>query len=233
MGEQILVISAETLAANGIAGSSGTTGYFGQSHEIDKLLQPENLSFRDRDTLEDDPSWKQIIPYVVLVGSGCCDPVFVYRRGKAGAEGRLHGKLSIGLGGHVNITDREPPRCLPLGTTINRPNPIIHAVMRELMEEVEIISTYRTSLPVGLLYDPSTPVGSVHLGVVYITQLEHGHIRPLEPEIAEAGFVPLAWTRDNFDEFEDWSKLLLTYMHQRQADRQMRREAYPAAQLLL
>ena len=51
------------------------------------LLVPELMEYRPRSEVEDDPSLKQIIPYVVL---RCGDSVFCYTRGKSQGEARLH-----------------------------------------------------------------------------------------------------------------------------------------------
>ena len=45
---------------------------------------------------------------------------------------------------------------------------------------------------VGLINDDSTPVGSVHLGVVHVLELERPEVRPREDGLAEAEFVPIA-----------------------------------------
>jgi len=87
-------------------------GYFqGFSPEIDRylgeLFSPQNISFRPRPEMEHDPSFKQLIPYVVFQH---CDAagspsVFQYTRGSGQGEGRLHRKRSVGIGGHISAVD--------------------------------------------------------------------------------------------------------------------------------
>src|SRR4051794_16485928 len=66
------------------------------------LLNPAGFSFRPRSEVETDPSFKQLIPYVVLRYG---DKVFHYCRGGSGTETRLHAKRSVGIGGHIADTD--------------------------------------------------------------------------------------------------------------------------------
>jgi predicted NUDIX family phosphoesterase len=59
-------------------------------------------SLVDRAVCETDLSTVQLIPYIALVDvSNDETKYFVYTRGKASGEGRLVGKCSIGIGGHM------------------------------------------------------------------------------------------------------------------------------------
>src|SRR6476659_9151746 len=59
----------------------------------------ESGEFLPRSGVEDDPSKKQIIPYLVLRdGEG----IFLMKRTRAGGDERLHDRYTIGVGGHVN-----------------------------------------------------------------------------------------------------------------------------------
>ena len=115
------------------------------------LLVPELMQYRPRSEVEDDPGFKQIIPYVVF---RCADAVFCYTRGKSQGEARLHRLRSLGVGGHVSEEDAQGGKSLDAYES---------AMRRELDEEVEVTSPGRLSR-VGLINDDSTPVGRVHLG---------------------------------------------------------------------
>ncbi|MGH2356937.1 MAG: NUDIX domain-containing protein, partial [Candidatus Limnocylindria bacterium] len=67
-----------------------------------------------RPEAETDPTFKQVIPYV-LVRDG--DLVFLMERTDAGGDARLHRKASIGVGGHLNPVDAEEE---PLGAGLAR-----------------------------------------------------------------------------------------------------------------
>lgn len=163
---------------------------------LESLLVPTLATFRPRSEVEDDPSLKQIIPYVVF-RSG--DAVFCYTRGGGGGEARLRRRRSLGVGGHVAEADADGRGTLDAYEI---------ALRRELDEEVEIASP-GTLRRVGLINDDSTPVGSVHLGVVHLYELENPAVSPREDDLIETGFIPVARLRDDWDAFETWSQVCI------------------------
>jgi predicted NUDIX family phosphoesterase len=163
---------------------------------LDALLAPAMMDYRPRSEVEDDPSRKQIIPYVVI-RSGAA--VFCYTRGKSQGEARLHRRRSLGVGGHVAEEDAEGRRGFEAYEM---------AMKRELEEEVEVKSPGRMRL-LGLINDDSTPVGSVHLGVVHLLELDQPLVTPREDGLAEPEFVPIAELGKSWDEFETWSQICI------------------------
>jgi predicted NUDIX family phosphoesterase len=163
---------------------------------ITALLVPELMQYRPRSEVEDDPSYKQIIPYVVFRSA---DAVFCYTRGKSQGEARLHRLRSLGVGGHVSEDDAEGRKSLDAYES---------AMRRELDEEVEVASPGRIRR-VGLINDDSTPVGQVHLGVVHLYELEHPHVSAREEGLAEAGFISLSNILTIQHEFETWSQICI------------------------
>ena len=104
-------------------------------------------TFRPRPEAETDPSWKQIIPYLVLRDG---DRILLMRRTRAGGDARLHERYTIGIGGHVNPGDTDP----------------LDALRREWREEID--ADFEPTLePLGVLNDDDNAVGTVHLGLVY------------------------------------------------------------------
>jgi predicted NUDIX family phosphoesterase len=163
-------------------------------HYLPRLLDPTHLSYRRRADAETNPTYKQIIPYVVLKWR---DQVFAYTRGKRATETRLQALRSIGVGGHISAEDAS------LFET-----PYREALARELAEEVYLDSAYEERC-VGLINDDATAVGQVHLGVVHVFELEQPAVRRREQALTRAGFAPLAELRQQLDEFETWSRFLL------------------------
>ncbi|MFO0936728.1 MAG: phosphoesterase [Gemmataceae bacterium] len=159
-----------------------------------RLLEPTACSFRPRSEMETDPSFKQLIPYVVLQCEGV---LFHYRRGKAGTERRLEAKRSIGVGGHISESDQT-----------GSGSPYRKGMLRELTEEVTIDCPY-AEVHFGFIYDPSTPVGAVHLGVVHLFELASTAVAPREDALADAGFAPLTELAAARGEFETWSQFVL------------------------
>src|SRR5262245_17016638 len=158
------------------------------------LLDPAHLEFRPRGAAEEDPSFKQLIPYVVLRHRGT---LFHYTRGKSGTEARLRALRSVGVGGHISADEDAAAA-----------DPYRAGMLRELREEIDIASPYRETM-LGLINDDSTPVGRVHLGVAHLFELESPAATPRESAIAAAGFAPLSELRTRSGEFETWSQLVL------------------------
>ncbi|MDB5350888.1 MAG: hypothetical protein JWN86_2135 [Planctomycetota bacterium] len=170
------------------------------------LLAPGVGEFRPRAEMEDDPSFKQIIPYVVFRSEG---RIFRYTRGKSQGEARLHARQSIGVGGHVDEADADGRATLDAYEM---------ALRRELDEEVEIGSPGALRR-VGLINDDSTPVGRVHLGVVHIYDLDQPRVLPREEGLADAGFVTMAELTSGVDRLETWSQIALKWIGE-DADRE-------------
>ncbi len=160
------------------------------------LLVPGLMQYRPRSEVEDDPGFKQIIPYVVF---RCDDAVFCYTRGNSQGEARLHRLRSLGVGGHVAEEDAEGRKSLEAYE---------YAMRRELDEEVEVRSPGRLSR-VGLINDDSTPVGRVHLGVVHLFELERPRVSPREVGLADAEFQPVSSVVSLRVEFETWSQICI------------------------
>jgi predicted NUDIX family phosphoesterase len=167
-GEEILVISRQLFdelgAFQGI--KTDVDGY------LEAILDPANNFFMDRGKAEDDPSFKQIIPYALFQHNG---KYLHYTRGKSGGESRLHAQGSVGVGGHINPVDE---RADPLGKAT-----YLAGVEREIDEELNITGGHQNRI-VGLLNDDSNDVGKVHLGVVHIFDLESEEVTSAEDALA-------------------------------------------------
>ena len=165
---------------------------------LDELQSPRNASYRQRSEMEQDPSFKQLIPYVIFRHTDRSGRVsiFHYTRGVGQGEARLHRKRSVGIGGHICVDDA--------GTQ----DPYSKGMQRELDEEVIIETPYRERC-VGLINDDQTEVGKVHLGVVHLLDVEQPNVRPRESEIVAAGFAPPAELMGDIESFESWSKFCL------------------------
>lgn len=196
--EHILVVPAAVIA------EIGTIDGF--ESDVDRYLEPildsDQLSFQPRSQMESDPSYKQLIPYVLLEwDDGGTKKLFTYTRGGGGGEARLHAKRSVGIGGHISAEDAA-----------GGADPYATGMQRELAEEVQLESTY-TDQRVGLLYDPSNDVGKVHLGVVHRFVLSQPNVKSNEPDLAEGGFISIAELREDLDRLETWSQLAITALY--------------------
>lgn len=196
--ENVLVVPRSILeeigAFNGLC--------FDVARYMPTFLNPHNNLFLPRSAAEDDPSYKQLIPYL-LIRHG--DHLLRYTRGKTGGESRLHAKISIGIGGHINDGDTQATHFDE--ATYNR------AVERELHEELTITGSYHQRIA-ALLNDDDTPVGRVHLGIVHVIDVDSPLITPREDAIGELAFTTVAELFSERERLENWSRLCLDGFNQ-------------------
>lgn len=155
--------------------------------------------FMPRSQAEIDPSYKQIIPYVIMVHE---NKVLSYIRGRRAGESRLVGNRSIGIGGHINPTDD-----MPLFNT-NFYETYLAAVEREVAEEVFVETPYKDRV-VALLNDDSNEVGSVHLGIVHCWTLNEPNVAKREQMITQMSFMSPEELQQIRDTLETWSQRCL------------------------
>ena len=145
----------------------------------------------DRPLAEDDPSLKQLIPYVVVRDG---DRVFLMHRTDAGGDARLHGKASIGVGGHLNPVDEGE-------------DALLAGLRREWAEEL-VASWDPDFVLAGLLNDDSNPVGAVHLGVVFTVEAAGRSVDVREHDKLVGGFVEWTEVEAAWERLETWSQLV-------------------------
>lgn len=166
------------------------------------LLSTSHMEFRPRSRVEEDPTFKQLIPYAILETEVDGEPcLFQYTRGKGQGEKRLHALRSVGIGGHISQED-----------TAGSEDLYQTGMQRELHEEIDLQCQYTDEL-VGFIYDDTTPVGRVHLGVVHRLKLDRPAARARESELVQSGFAPVEQLKQELDRFETWSQLCLTHLY--------------------
>lgn len=164
----------------------------------------------DRQDCETDPNWLQIIPYITLV-EPTHKRLFVYFRGQKSHETRLHGKCSIGVGGHIET---------PVTDECSIETVILESALRELDEEVGLQIRLEEFCTLSDLWVPRTrliyvdrdPVGSVHLGLHWIIGVDQHRIK----EVEDAVIVQHRWMSVSDIEhalqqsiyFEHWSDVV-------------------------
>ena len=154
-----------------------------------------NQSFLSRHLAETDESFKQIIPYVVVRYES---KYLLARRTSRQTESRLHGKSSLGIGGHINDTEQ-----LAAGASI-----IEAGLERELEEEIHLYGQRRSLKLAGIISDDSTPVGRVHLGLVFLLDVASPEFRVNEPELMTAEWADVGALRDRYPQMETWSQIV-------------------------
>jgi len=200
--ELVLVVPAASV----IARLGGGTAWLGirpaGETELAELIRGEGV-FRPRPAMEADPTWKQVIPYPVLRDG---DAWYLMRRTKAGGDARLHDRYSIGVGGHVNPGDGALD------------GDVSAALRREWHEElvVDFVPAFRF---VGLLNDDTTPVGAVHVGLVYEGDAAGRPVAIRESDKLSGGFATSAEVAAVADRLETWSRIAFEFLEARPAVR--------------
>jgi predicted NUDIX family phosphoesterase len=166
---------------------------------LPKLWEGEGVSFIPRMEAERNPVYKQIIPYVIMMHGGT---YLCYVRGRQVGEPRLTEKVSIGIGGHINPSDR---------VSVSRRNikeVYLNALAREVEEEV-IVETEHDDKIVGLINDDSNNVGRVHFGIIHLWRLLRPNVRNREQEICQLRFMNIDELHHVRSNMETWSQLCL------------------------
>ena len=147
-----------------------------------------------RPQVEHDPSYQQIIPYIVFRHA---DRYFVTQRLAAGSDARIHSLYSLGIGGHLNPVDSS--------------DPLAEGLRREWEEEVVYTGVFSPRL-LGLLNDDSNPISSVHFGVIYLVNGSTDQISVRETHKLSGALLTLDELSALGDSLEPWSLLVLDHL---------------------
>ena len=183
MTEQVMVVERERLAPYLIEYGLVREGL----DEALDIIQDAHF-FIDRPTAEVSPQYKQIIPYVVIRHAGS---FFLLQRTQKQTEARLHHKLSLGIGGHINPDTPD----------------LLDGLHKELEEEVHVAGDYDLTF-VGILNDDTTEVGSVHLGAVYVLDAHDPNVTVRETEKMTGRWAALAELPELRERMETWSQIV-------------------------
>ena len=158
----------------------------GDADEILHIIATKHV-FIERAKAEVSPEFKQIIPYVVVRHG---DDYFVLKRTSKQTESRLHHKVSLGIGGHIN-----PGRTLMQG------------LQQELDEEVDVDTKYALHF-IGILNDDSTDVGRVHLGAVFELIADEAKVTVKETEKMTGAWMRRDELASVREQMESWSQIV-------------------------
>jgi predicted NUDIX family phosphoesterase len=214
LDEKVLCFNAQRLIDLGYF-----SGYSTNLSIIHKLFNSKltRFEFLPRHQVEEDPTYKQVIPYSVIkyYGPDKDKLIFSYTRGKSGGEDRLKRKKSIGIGGHISdsVTSNRSKICEQYNyrESIELSYAKIEA-MREINEEVQYDSSNPLLFLCGLINDDSDPVGAVHFGLIYNLIVTNPNVRPNEDSISNGEMITIQEAKKNIDEYENWSRLIIREM---------------------
>lgn len=182
-GEERVLVVPRSLVVPG----SGWRGVRRDGIEAALGVVAAHGEFRPRAAMEEDPSFKQVIPYLVLRDGARW---FLMRRTRGGGDVRLHDRWSIGVGGHLNPGDRD----------------VAGGLRREWAEEL-VADFVPDFVPVGLLNDDTTPVGAVHLGIVFTAEAAGRPVAIRETDKLVGGFADATEVEAVREDLETWSRL--------------------------
>ena len=194
--EQILVVNRKELFNNE---ENHFYGFIEKNDDKTKEIINtfESYEVKRRGDMEEDPSFKQLIGYVLLKDINT-NEVLVYKRLVGGGEARLHGKASVGIGGHMNeIEEKTIFEMLKINAA------------RELNEEVGVSEEedLENLQFIGLINDDETEVGQVHIGVVYECKVDKNNV-----EVKEDDTLVIKWMSGveakKEENYETWSEFL-------------------------
>lgn len=193
-----LILAVET---SRLPAAFSRTGFVAQAHD-DALdgLSAAGLWLGPRAVLEETEAFRQIIPYVVLrVG----DRLVRYTRTPSGGESRLHGRVSVGLGGHIDFSD-----IVRRGEGVDLKATLDAAATREVEEELGVVDCIDRQW-IGVLIDNGSPVSRVHLGVVGLWTLASAPAGAAEDALDQVGLDSIDALLGQRDRLEEWSAILL------------------------
>ena len=192
MDEKILCIKEETLFKYG-----KWNGLMTSTPQKYLNLLRENGEFRARQELENDPEYKQIIAQVILKYK---DKYFLHRQVKRNEE-RLNSLCPLPIGGHIEEIDSNSDDILET------------ALERELHKEVDLKSNIISKNYLGLIYlEDDNPVNLVHVGFVYIFDLDGVDVHVKEEGLEDIGFVSLDYLKTNSEKLTYWSRIIIYHL---------------------
>jgi len=162
-----------------------------------KHCSTAGFQFINRRDAEKDPSYKQIIPYIILQTKDL-KKTAIYNR--QGSEKRLHDLWSVGIGGHINPIDME-------AQSDSFQQILMTGMARELNEELAIRPKEDHPSFSGVINEEITDVGKVHMGAVFRILTDTPEKYMPGPELFQ-----FSWEKTkNLEQLnlELWSKLAL------------------------
>ena len=154
--------------------------------------------FMKRGDAEENPNWKQIIPYMFFEND---NRVFLMQRKGDHTDSRLANKYSLGVGGHINKEDVK---------SIKGEKVVMEWAKREFEEEIQYSGKYTTEF-VGILNHDANEVGMVHAGLVIRIKGDEDVIS-VRDEYKEGSLVSLKEAGRYYKHMETWSQIVYDFL---------------------
>ena len=180
----------------------------GNSEVLKRIVQ--NGLFLRRSELEEDPSFKQIIPYAIISnkepersGVRQGQSFYLFRRTSEQTEKRLHNKFSLGVGGHMN----------PDNSMESKEQYLIDELKRELYEEVKLLNgcLIEEIEFIGFINDDTISVGRVHIGLLYNIHVSNKEVYINETDKMTADWIDKPNLAEFYEGMETWTKIAFDF----------------------
>ncbi|MBE3138498.1 MAG: hypothetical protein IMZ63_01640 [Actinobacteria bacterium] len=184
-------------------------GLIKENSEVFKRIVQNGLFLR-RSELEEDPSFKQIIPYAIISnkepersGVRQSQSFYLFKRTSKQTEKRLHNKFSLGVGGHMNPNDSME----------SKEQYLIDELKRELFEEVKLLNgcLIEDIEFIGFINDDTISVGSVHIGLLYNIHVSNKEVYINETDKMTAEWIDKSNLAEFYEGMETWTKITFDF----------------------
>jgi len=156
--------------------------------------------FRKRGDLEEDPGFQQIIPYAIISSD---ESFYLFRRSSGQREKRLHNKISLGVGGHMNPRNSAEPN----------EQYLINELKREFFEELKLLNgcSIENIDFIGFINDDTSPVSRVHVGLLYHIHVSNKHVYINETDKMTADWIERSDLAEFYEGMETWTRIAYDY----------------------
>jgi len=174
MKREILVVANEKLFEK----FPKETKVYRSENDFESIIL-EHCEFMIRWDAEVNFDYKQPIPYAIVLNEN--NEIFVYKRGWSGSnagESRLHEKIAIWVGGHIEREDEHSENILK------------DSLVREIEEELNISpENILEAFPIWYINSEEDEVSKVHLWIAYIAKVKNSQFELLDGELDNGEFV--------------------------------------------
>ena len=184
-------------------------GLIKENSEVLKRIV-QNGQFLRRSELEEDPSFKQIIPYAIISnkepersGVRQSQSFYLFRRSSGQTEKRLQNLFSLGVGGHMNPGDFME----------SEEEYLIDELKRELYEEVKLLNgcLIEDIEFIGFINDDTIPVGMFHIGLLYNIKVSNREVYINETDKMTAEWTDKSSLAEFYEGMETWTKIIFDF----------------------
>ncbi len=199
MQREIMVVNAGTIFKD----FPRETRFYDASEYNFWKVMVDNYEFMVRADAEVNTDFKQPLPYWVVIDQE--NRIFVYQRGWSWSnawETRLHSKISIWVGWHIEREDEDAKNILS------------DTLVREIIEEINTKEENIKNIHLAwYINDDWNDVWKVHMWIFYIVRVANSDFELLDWELDNWEFVTLStleWMimSGNYD-LESWSQIII------------------------